>query len=39
MNYPSTTEGNWQWRMADGAATSDLAEKLADLNRRTGRSR
>ncbi len=39
MNYPSTTEGNWQWRMADGAASSDLVEKLADLNRRTGRSR
>ena len=39
MNYPETTEGNWQWRMADGAATSDLVEKLSDLNRRTGRSR
>ena len=39
MNYPSTIEGNWQWRMADDAASSDLAGKLADLNRRTGRSR
>ena len=39
MNHPSTTEGNWQWRMADGAASSDLVEKLTDLNRRTGRSR
>jgi len=39
MNIPSTTEGNWQWRMAEGVASSDLAEKLADLNRRTGRSR
>ena len=39
MNYPSTTEGNWRWRMDDGAASSDLAEKLAGLNRRTGRSR
>jgi len=39
MNYPSTTEGNWQWRMANGVATSELAERLADLNRRTGRIR
>jgi 4-alpha-glucanotransferase len=39
MNYPSTIEGNWQWRMADGAASSDLSEKLGNLNRRTGRSR
>ena len=39
MNYPSTTEGNWQWRMAEGAATSDLGGKMAELNRKSGRSR
>ena len=39
MNYPSTIEGNWQWRMTDGVATSDLGEKMSDLNLRTGRSR
>ncbi len=39
MNYPSTTEGNWQWRLPDGATTPDLGERLAALNRRTGRSR
>ena len=38
LNYPSTTEGNWRWRIADGAS-SDLGEKLANLNTRTGRSR
>ncbi|MEE8375616.1 MAG: 4-alpha-glucanotransferase, partial [Acidimicrobiia bacterium] len=39
MNYPSTTEGNWQWRMAEHVATSDLARKMAELNRKSGRSR
>ena len=39
MNYPSTIEGNWQWRMAGGVVTSDLGVRLLNLNRRTGRSR
>ncbi len=39
LNYPSTAEGNWQWRMAEHAATSDLGVKMAELNRKSGRSR
>ncbi len=38
MNYPSTTDGNWQWRMADDAASPELAGRLAELNRASGRS-
>jgi 4-alpha-glucanotransferase len=37
MNHPSTTEGNWQWRMTSGAASPELASKIADLNRRSDR--
>jgi 4-alpha-glucanotransferase len=37
MNFPSTIGGNWQWRMAEGAATPELAARLASLNERTGR--
>ena len=39
MNYPSTTESNWEWRMTEGAATADLSKRLADLNRSSRRSR
>jgi len=39
MNYPGTAEGNWQWRMTEGAATSVLAENLSMLNENTRRSR
>jgi 4-alpha-glucanotransferase len=39
MNYPSTTDGNWQWRMTEGAASPELAGKLAALNRKTARWR
>ena len=38
MNYPATTEGNWQWRMTEGAATAELGRRLAALNDETGRS-
>lgn len=37
MNVPATTEGNWQWRAETGAASSELADRLAVLNERTGR--
>lgn len=37
MNAPSTTEGNWQWRMKKGADSDSLAEKLKDLTRLYGR--
>lgn len=39
MNYPATTEGNWQWRMAEGMATPALGGQLASLNQVTGRTR
>ena len=38
MNYPGTTEGNWQWRLADNVITPAVGERLNALNRRTGRS-
>ncbi|MBV9482894.1 MAG: 4-alpha-glucanotransferase [Acidobacteria bacterium] len=31
MNTPSRASGNWKWRFAPGALTSDLAERLAIL--------
>ena len=37
MNIPSTLGGNWQWRMADGALTDELAEELRELTRIYGR--
>jgi 4-alpha-glucanotransferase len=37
MNFPSTTDGNWQWRMKPGVLTTKLAERIHDLNERTGR--
>lgn len=37
MNTPSTTRGNWQWRMAPGAATPALAEKIHKLTALYGR--
>jgi 4-alpha-glucanotransferase len=37
MNLPSTTSGNWQWRMPPGSATSELSHDLAELNVRTDR--
>jgi len=37
MNYPGTAEGNWRWRMTDGAATPELAERIGMLNGSHGR--
>ena len=28
MNVPSTSEGNWQWRMRPGACTKSLSDKI-----------
>jgi 4-alpha-glucanotransferase len=33
MNLPGTARGNWRWRFLPGALTSDLAERLVELNR------
>ncbi len=37
MNYPGTTSGNWQWRMKAEDTSGALAEKIGELNKRTGR--
>jgi 4-alpha-glucanotransferase len=37
MNLPGTNEGNWQWRFDPDALTEELAHRLGDLTRRTGR--
>ena len=39
MNYPSTIGGNWLWRMAPGAASAQQAQRLRELNRKTGRGK
>ena len=38
MNTPGVAEGNWGWRLRDGALTPELAARLAELVRRTGRA-
>ncbi len=38
MNTPSTTGGNWAWRMADGALTAERAERLAFISDLYGRN-
>jgi 4-alpha-glucanotransferase len=37
MNTPGVPEGNWAWRLRDGALTPRLAARLAELVRKTGR--
>jgi len=32
MNLPSSTSGNWEWRMRSGAITEDLVEWIKKLN-------
>jgi 4-alpha-glucanotransferase len=38
MNFPGTLGGNWSWRMREGAFSPQLQEKVATLNRETGRA-
>lgn len=38
MNTPGVAEGNWAWRLRDGALTPALAARLADIVRRTARA-
>jgi len=38
MNMPSTTKGNWSWRLSPGALTPELAEKAKDLVELFGRT-
>ncbi|MPN36011.1 hypothetical protein SDC9_183516 [bioreactor metagenome] len=38
MNTPSTLGGtNWQWRMKAGAASPELAKKIAEMTQLYGR--
>lgn len=37
MNQPSTVGVNWRWRLKGGELTSDLAERILELTRYTGR--
>ncbi len=38
MNRPGTREGNWRWRLADGALTPELAGRLRALTESCGRA-
>ena len=37
MNKPGTAQGNWEWRLAAGALTPELARRLRELAREGGR--
>jgi len=37
INRPGTSRGNWRWRLEEGALTSRLARRLADLTEVAGR--
>jgi 4-alpha-glucanotransferase len=37
MNIPGTPKGNWGWRLANGALTSELAQRLQNLTIQHGR--
>ncbi len=39
MNTPGSFGSNWTWRMKPGAARRRIQQRLAELNRRTGRHR
>jgi len=38
MNVPSTTKGNWRWRVAGDLLTSELTEKLRKMTKTYGRA-
>ncbi len=37
MNFPGIAEGNWRWRLKDGALTQELTQKLRSLAIECGR--
>lgn len=37
MNTPSTSEGNWQWRLKKGELDHHTAKRLTELTRKNGR--
>jgi 4-alpha-glucanotransferase len=38
MNRPGSTDGNWRWRMSDGALTARLAGRLGAMTGAAGRA-
>ncbi|HEX5727233.1 MAG TPA: 4-alpha-glucanotransferase [Longimicrobiaceae bacterium] len=38
MNTPGTVEGNWEWRFREGDLTPELAGRLRELTRASGRA-
>ncbi len=38
MNTPGVAEGNWTWRLKEGEPAFELAQRLAELVRATGRA-
>ncbi|MFM6278553.1 MAG: 4-alpha-glucanotransferase, partial [Dolichospermum sp.] len=38
MNFPSTAEGNWQWRYQAGILTEELSDRLKTLTLCFGRA-
>lgn len=38
MNYPSSAQGNWAWRLEEGSLSTELAVRIADLNAESGRT-
>jgi len=38
MNFPGTAEGNWEWRLEEGALTPKIAERLRLLTETYGRA-
>ncbi|KPJ88775.1 MAG: hypothetical protein AMS17_04200, partial [Spirochaetes bacterium DG_61] len=38
MNYPSTSEGNWEWRISAKQFTQVLRKKILDLTEIYGRA-
>jgi 4-alpha-glucanotransferase len=37
MNFPSTTSGNWKWRMKKGTVTDDLINRIKSFVQTFGR--
>ena len=37
MNLPGIANGNWQWRLKDGALTPKLAQRLLNITHACGR--
>ncbi|MBK1986660.1 4-alpha-glucanotransferase [Sphaerospermopsis aphanizomenoides BCCUSP55] len=38
MNYPSTAEGNWEWRYQSGVLTQELSDRLKIITKLYGRA-